>query len=51
MTGFWVWLGYIASYVLTSVAFENRSWKYYFINTGYWLVGALMMGVILTVWK
>jgi len=51
ITGFWVWLGYIASYVLTAVAFENRPWKYYFINTGYWLVGALMMGVILTVWK
>ncbi len=51
MTGFWVWLGYIASYVLTSVAFEDRPWKYYFINTGYWLVGTVMMGVILTVWK
>ncbi|MCJ7802405.1 MAG: DUF1761 domain-containing protein [Candidatus Marinimicrobia bacterium] len=51
VTGFWVWFGYIASYVLTSVAFEKRPWKYYFINTGYWLVGALMMGVILTVWK
>ncbi|MBU0529920.1 DUF1761 domain-containing protein [bacterium] len=51
MTGFWIWLGYIASYVLTAVAFENRPWKYYFINTGYWLVGTLMMGVILTTWK
>ena len=50
-TGFWVWLGYIASYVLTSVAFEKRPWKYYFINTGYWLGGALLMGIILTVWK
>ena len=51
MTGFWAWLGFIASYVLTAVAFEDRPWKYYFINTGYWLVGALLMGVILTVWK
>jgi len=50
MTGFWVWFGYIASYVLTAVAFENRPWKYYFINTGYWLFGALIMGVILTAW-
>lgn len=50
-TGFWVWFGYIASYVLTSVAFEKRSWNYYFINTGYWLIGVLTMGVILTVWK
>ena len=33
MTGFWVWLGYIASYVLTAVAFENRPWKYYFITS------------------
>jgi len=51
ITGFWVWLGYIASYVLTAVAFEDRPWKYYFINTGYWLVGALMMGVMLNVWR
>jgi len=51
MTGFWIWLGYIASYVLTAIAFEDRPWKYYFINTGYWLIGALMMGVILNVWK
>ena len=50
-TGFWVWLGYIASYVLTAISFENRPWKYYFINTGYWLVGAVIMGVILNIWK
>lgn len=50
-TGFWVWAGFIASYVLTAVAFEDRPWKYYFINTGYWLVGTLMMGAILSVWK
>lgn len=50
-TGFWVWFGYIAAYVLTAISFENRPWKYYFINTGYWLVGALLMGVILTIWK
>lgn len=51
MTGFWAWLGYIASYVLTAIAFEDRPWKYYFINTGYWLVGVLIMGAILTAWK
>lgn len=50
-TGFWVWFGYIAAYVLTAISFENRPWKYYFINTGYWLVGALIMGVILNLWK
>lgn len=51
VTGFWVWLGYIASYVLTAISFEDRPWKYYFINTGYWLVGALIMGVVLNIWK
>ena len=51
MTGFWVWFGYIASYVLTAISFEDRSWKYYFINTGYWLVGTLVMGAILVVWQ
>lgn len=51
MTGFWVWFGYIATYVLTAISFENRPWKYYFINTGYWLVGTLVMGVILVFWQ
>ena len=51
MSGFWVWFGYIASYVLTAISFESRGWKYYFINTGYWLVGTLVMGAILVVWQ
>ncbi|HEY5038689.1 MAG TPA: DUF1761 domain-containing protein [bacterium] len=48
--GFWVWLGYIATTLLNTVLWEGRSWKLYFINVGYHLVGMLAMGSILAVW-
>lgn len=49
-TAFWMWLGYIATYTLNSVAYENKSWKLYFINNGYQIVGLFVMGGILGVW-
>lgn len=45
---FWVWLGFIATVLLNSVTYENKSWNYYAINAGYQLVGVLAMGAVLT---
>jgi hypothetical protein len=50
-TGFWLWLGYIATYALLQVVFEKRTWKLYLINTGYQLVGLLLIGVVLASWQ
>jgi hypothetical protein len=50
-SGFWVWFGFILAYLLTAPAFENRPWSYVFINGGYWLVGTLVSGVILGLWR
>lgn len=50
-SGFWVWLGFIATYGLNSVLFEQKTWKLYAINTGNYLVSLLVMGVILSVWR
>lgn len=47
---FWLWLGYIATFGLNSVSFEQKSWKLYFINTGYYFVGLMMSGAILALW-
>ncbi|MFQ6677682.1 MAG: DUF1761 domain-containing protein [Fidelibacterota bacterium] len=49
-TGFWMWLGYIATFSLNSVSYENKPWSLYFINNGYQLVGLFSMGSILAVW-
>lgn len=49
-TGFWLWLGYIATFSLNSVAYEDKSWQFYFITTGYQFVGLMIMGSINAVW-
>jgi hypothetical protein len=51
MTAFWVWLGYIAMFTLNQVTWEGKSWSFYFITVGYQLVGLLIIGVILAVWR
>ena len=50
MSGFWNWLGFIVPISLGSVLWERRPWKLWFLNTGYWLVQLLVMGVILALW-
>ncbi len=49
-TGFWLWLGYIATYSLNTVAYEDKPWQFYFINTGYQFVGLMIMGAMNAVW-
>lgn len=50
-SAFWLWLGYTVPYILTAPAFESRPWSYVFINSGYWLVGILLTGGIVGVWR
>ncbi len=49
--GFWNWLGFIAPVTLSTVLFEKKSWKLYFINNAYWLISLVVMGIILASWK
>lgn len=49
-SGFWIWLGFLATTALNGVAWEGRSWKLYAINVSAQLVGLLLMGSILAVW-
>lgn len=51
LTGFWAWLGFVATSMLSIKIFENRSWNLYAINTGYYLVMFIIMGIILAVWQ
>lgn len=50
-TAIWIWLGFVVPPTLSSVLWENRPWKYWFIVSGYYLVALILMSVILTVWQ
>ncbi len=50
MAGFWNWLGFVAPATIGAVLWEQKPWKWWFLNAGYYLVGLLMMGVILAMW-
>ncbi len=51
MTGFWMWLGFIATTSLNPILWEKKSWTLFGINAGYYLVSLVIMGVILTLWQ
>lgn len=46
----WTTIGYIVPIVLNQVAFEKKSWKLFFINTGYYLVTLLAMSFTMAYW-
>ena len=48
--GFWNWLGYVVPVSLGAVLWDGKSWTYWLITAGYYLVSLLVMGVILTLW-
>lgn len=51
LTGFWLWLGLIATSSMGTVLWEGRSWKFWLLNNGYSLLKLLAMGAILGGWR
>jgi hypothetical protein len=49
--GFISWLGFIAAPNVAQGIYEGRPFKLFAINTGYWLVGLLITGALLAVWR
>lgn len=49
--GFLIWFGFIATTKLSSVLWEGRSWKLYFLNNAHSLVQLLIFSTILVSWK
>lgn len=45
--GFWAWLGFVATVMLSNVLFGGKPVKLYLIDTTYQLVNLLIMGAIL----
>jgi hypothetical protein len=50
VTGFWLWLGFVAITTATNIVFEGRPWKLWQINAGYFLVVLLINGGLLAAW-
>ncbi|MBI3589475.1 MAG: DUF1761 domain-containing protein [Candidatus Liptonbacteria bacterium] len=50
MVGFLNWLGFIAPVTLGPTLWEGKSWKVWFLNSGYYLVSLIIMGSILALW-
>jgi hypothetical protein len=51
LIGFITWLGFIAAPAFPQGIYENRPFKLFAINSGYWLVGLLIVGCLLAVWR
>ena len=51
LAGFWVWLGFIATVLVSLWGYENRSLKLIGINLGNNLIALLLMGALLAVWR
>ncbi len=45
--GLWCWIGFVATTMLGSVLWEQKSFKLYLINAGYWLVSFIAMAVVI----
>ena len=50
-TGFWIWLGFVATTTLAGVLWEGQPLKVYLIYNGLQLVTFIVMGSILAVWR
>jgi hypothetical protein len=46
MGGFFVWLGFFLPVNLGAVSWENKPWSYFFVNTLYYLVTLLIVGLV-----
>ena len=45
-----VWLGFFVPVHLSKIVWEKHSWKLFFINSGYNLVMAILVAIILAYW-
>jgi Protein of unknown function (DUF1761) len=48
--GFLSWFGFVVAPNFPQGIYENRPFKLFAINSGYWLVGLLIVGSLLAIW-
>ena len=49
VSGALVWLYFVAPVTAGGVFFEKKSWMWWAITAGYWLVGLMLMGAIVNI--
>lgn len=49
-TGFWIWLGFVATVMLAGVLFGGKSFRLYLIESGYHLASLIAMSALLAIW-
>lgn len=49
--GFLVWLGFFAAPNLPQGIYEGRPFKLFAINNAYWLIGLMVVGGMLAIWR
>lgn len=45
-----VWVGFVATVLLSESLYEERKWALFLLSGGYNLLSLLVMGVVLTIW-
>ena len=50
MAGFYNWLGFVVPVTLSSVLWEGKSWKLWCLNSSYYLIALVTMGLIIASW-
>lgn len=50
-TGFWLWLGFVATTILVNIIYTMKPFSLWLIDGGYWLVSMLAGGALLAVWR
>jgi hypothetical protein len=50
-TGFWLWLGFVATTILVNVIYQMKPISLFFIDGGHTLISFLAGGIILAIWQ
>lgn len=50
-TGFWLWLGFVATVLFVSVNYTMKPISLWLIDGGYWLISMIIGGILLAVWR
>jgi hypothetical protein len=51
LTGLVLWLGFVAATTVGVTLYSRRSWKFWWLNSSYFLLVMTVNSVILTIWR
>ncbi|HSZ17439.1 MAG TPA: DUF1761 domain-containing protein [Terracidiphilus sp.] len=51
LTGLIIWIGFFVAPNLPQSIYENRPFRLFAINNGYWLVGLPLVGGVIAIWR